>query len=761
MKNTIEQETSKLAEKNWMQSALVSRRTLIKRTSLAAGGLSLAAALPGCSSIVKQGLESNGEWQANSWLTIKPTGAVQFTLDRVEMGQGTYTGLSTLLAEELEVAPDSIEVVFAEADTVYRNSGLGLQVTGLSNSILTSWAPLREIGATARMMMLAAASEVMKVPQDQLLVDNGVVTNPATGRSLSYGELVSLASKQDVPDKVALKPHKEFKYIGKTNKRLDSQHKVMGTAGFGIDAKLEGMRYAVVVHSPYIGGQLKDFDAAKLKGSLPEKFSSVELFEIERGVAVVGDGYWQARQAAQSLALTWQPDEKTPMSTESVFNVYREAADSDEGEQVRVEGDIEEGFEGLEPSKILEVEYQAPFLAHATMEPMNCVAKVQNGRADIWTGTQAPDVAQVAVAKVTNVSLADVHIHNQFLGGGFGRRLSQDFVAEAAEIAYKAEVPIKLVWSREDDMRNDLYRPASYHRLKAGIGANNKAGAWQHQLVCPEIFDWYVWDAAPAQFPWAPKFSYGMLGKTGLMTEGTPITPKDKTPYEGAEDLPYSIPAMDVRHTKADAGVPISYWRSVGHSQNAFVTEAFMDELAELAGQDPLEFKLAHLENVPRLKAVLALAAEKGQWGKPSADDRFQGIAVHKSFHSYVAQLVELELVHGEVKVHKVVCAVDCGTVVNPDIVKMQMESGIVFGLTAALYGDIQIKDGQIQQSNFHDYAMLRMNQAPDIEVYIVESEASPTGVGEPGVPPVAPAVAGALYKATGKRFRSMPFKLS
>jgi len=392
---------------------------------------------------------------------------------------------------------------------------------------------------------------------------------------------------------------------------------------------------------------------------------------------------------------------------------------------------------------------------------MNCTAHVRDGKADIWTSTQAPDIAKVAVAKVTDLSLDEIEIHNQFIGGGFGRRLSQDFVAEAAEISYKVGGIIKLIWSREEDIKHDLYRPAVLHKLRAGLNEEGLPIAWDHQIVSPNIMDWYVWDASPAMFPWAPKFMYPMLGHAGLLTEDTPITPADTSPYEGAADLPYSIPAIEVRHTKVDAGVPISYWRSVGHSHNAFVVESFIDELAYESDLDPLAFRRQYLAHSPRLLSVLNAVAEKGGWGKNTVKGVYQGLAVHKSFGSFAAQLVELKIEHNEIRLLKVVCAVDCGLVVNPDIVTMQMESGIIFGATAALYGEISIADGQVQQSNFHDYPILRMNQCPKIETVIIESNAAPTGVGEPGVPPIAPAIANALFRATGKRYRNLPLKLT
>ena len=737
-----------------MKTISTTRRGLIKAGLGASGGLVVGVNLSACGALSKRQIDAQGNWQADAWLEIKPDNTVVFTLDRVEMGQGTYTGITTLLAEELGVDPSAVSVVFAPAAKVYRNPDYGLQITGGSNSLSSSWQPIRQSGAAARMMLLAAASDAFQVPVNYLEAKDGRVVHPASGKSLPFGALTKLAANQAVPDEVVLTPKAQFKYIGKQNQRLDSELKVQGKANYGIDASVEGMRYAVVQRSPYIGGKVKSFDASDVL-SMP---GVEQVVEIKTGIAVVAKRYWQARKAVDALKIEWERADNEPKSSAQVMALYRERAAADDSDDIRREGKLDNTL--ARSAKTLELEFEVPFLAHATMEPMNCTAHVQKDRADIWTSTQGPDIAQVVVAKVTDLSLDEVHIHNQFIGGGFGRRLTQDFVGEAAEISYKAGGPIKLVWSREEDTKYDLYRPACLHQMRAGLDEQGKLIAWDHHIVCPKIMEWYIWDAAPAMFSWAPKFMYPMLGQSGLWTEGTPLTPADRSPYEGAEDLPYDIPALAVRHTRADAGVPVTYWRSVGHSHNAFVTECFIDELAEQAGQDSYSFRRDLLGKAPRLLAALDQAAKEGQWGRALPEGVFQGIAAHKSFGTYVAQLVELSVQNKQIKVHKVVCAVDCGTVVNPDIVTMQMESGIIYGLTAALYGEITIEDGQVQQSNFHDYPLLRMNESPEIQTIIIDSNETPTGVGEPGLPPLAPAMAQALYQATGKRLRSMPFVL-
>lgn len=732
-----------------------SRRNFIKATLTGAGSLSLAIALPGCQSLHTHKLQDDGAWEANAWLEITPANQLIFTLDRVEMGQGTYTGLTTLIAEELDTRPDDFEIRFAPADTAYRNKDYGLQLTGGSNSLSSSWQALRETGALAKLLLIRAASEVMQVPEQHLKIEAKHVVHIASNKRLSFGSLAAIAAKQAIPSTIPLKSKADFKYIGKQSQRLDSRVKVTGTAQYGIDIDIPGMRYAVVSRAPFFGAELNSDNRGQI-----ETLSGVErVLQIQSGIAIVAQSYWQARKAQEQLKLEWSFPENAPQTIDDVFKLYRKAAAQDKGDTKRSEGDIAKALDGA--VKIVESEFTTPFLAHATMEPMNCTAHVQADKVDIWTSTQAPDVAAVAVAKVTDIDLSDIHIHNQFIGGGFGRRLSQDFVSEAAEISAKAGGVIKLIWSREEDTQHDLYRPASLHKLKVALGENNLPSGWDHQIVAPNIMDWYIWDASPAMFPWSPKFMYSTLGKVGLMTAGTPITPADTSAYEGADDIPYSIPSIDVRHTKADAGIPVSYWRSVGHSHTAFAVESMISELAEHAQMDEFQFRRQYLQAAPRALAVLEKVAEIGKWGKPENTDSFQGIAVHKSFGSYVAELVELKIKDGEIILLKVFCAIDCGLVVNPDIVKMQMESCIIFGATAALYGEITLENGKVKQGNFHDYPIMRMNQTPGIEVYIMDNDEPATGVGEPGLPPLAPAIASALYKASGKRFRHLPFRLA
>lgn len=734
----------------------LSRRDFIKVSALSGGGLMLSGYLSGCSNkLVADPGSGVLSWKADAWLKVFSDGQVEFTLDRVEMGQGTYTGITTLLAEEMDVSPESIRVVFAPAATEYRNPDYGLQLTGGSNSISSSWQPIRETGASVRYLMKKAAARVWNIDISQCDTDTGRVIRRGTNEDISYQKLLTLAVKESLPWEIPLKDPSQFKYIGKTSKRLDSPLKSTGKAEFGIDVKVDGMAFASVVRCPVIGGTVKSFDSTLAL----QQPGVIKVVQIESGIAVVANSFWRAKKATEHLNVVWDEGKNASLSTEDVFRLYREAADQDEGESRRDKGDFQ-ALKQAGSGHTVTAEYEAPFLAHATMEPQNCVAKVTADRCDIWAPTQAPDVAQVAVAKVTDLSLDQVNIHTTFIGGGFGRRLTQDFVAEAAEISAKTGLPIKLVWTRDEDTQHDLYRPASFHRLAAVLSDQGELKGWQHQMVCPKILSWYVWDAAPAQFPWAPKFMYTTLAETGLAGEGV-IAPEDHSPFEGAESFPYQLPNIDVRYTHADAGVPVSYWRSVGHSQNAFVVEGFMNELAHKAGKDPYQFRRDLLKDQPRALNVLDKVVERSGWKDQPVAGLHRGLAVHKSFGSWVAQVVEVKVQGSQYHVEKVYCAVDCGLVVNPEIVTAQMESGVIFALTAAKYGRIDIENGRVKQTNFHDYQILRMNETPDIEVEIVPSAEAPTGVGEPGVPPLAPALADALYRATGQRIRHLPLEIS
>ncbi|MDO6825624.1 xanthine dehydrogenase family protein molybdopterin-binding subunit [Marinobacter sp. 1_MG-2023] len=729
----------------------MNRRDFLKVSAGTSGTLMLSLSLPGCSGMPTGYKQETGEWKPDAWLEITNNDEVHFTLARVEMGQGTYTGLTTLIAEELEVEPAAITPRFAPVAPEYRNPLYKLQLTGGSTSIATSWEPLRTVGASARQMLIMAAARVWQVDAAECSAREGRVIHPNGRDSMRYGQLVELASKEVLRGDIALKPVAEWKYIGKQGGKLDAHAKSTGTAVYGIDVELPGMVYGVVSRPPRYGARIKAFNGDELR-AMP---GVLDVFEIERGVAIVADKYWRARKAQDALKAEWDNEDALSLSTDEVFASYRKAAEKDSGESERSEGDYEAAVG--EAGKVFEAEYSQPYLAHSTLEPMNATAWYRGNTIEVWAPTQAPDLGRIAAARVTNLSPSDVTINTTFLGGGFGRRLTQDYIEEAAAVAYRMKKPVKLIWSREEDTQHDLYRPAMLHRMQAGFEGNQLTG-WHHQIIGPQLLDWYVRNAAPAQYPWAPKFMYDTLGKVGLLAEGI-ATPKDMSAIEGAIEYPYNVPNIDIRHTHTDPGVPVTFWRSVGYSHNGFAVETFTDELAYETGQDPYQFRRQLLVGQPRHLEVLDRAARIAGWNTPVPEGRGRGIALFKSFGTFVAQVVEAGVENGSIKVYKVACAVDCGQVVNPRIVEDQIEGGIIFGLTAALYGEITLEDGEVQQSNFHDYQLMRQYELPEVTVDVVQSSEAPTGVGEPGVPPVIPALGNALFALTGKRQRSLPLK--
>ncbi|MEQ6884443.1 molybdopterin cofactor-binding domain-containing protein [Salicola sp. Rm-C-2C1-2] len=731
----------------------VSRRELFRLGATGSGALVLGMVLPGCAAPRGREPSTAGAWAPNAWLEIAPDRGVVFTLDRVEMGQGTVTGITTLVAEDLDVAPENIEVVFAPVGDAYINPQYGLQVTGGSSSVRISWDRVREAGARVRAVLLASAAEVFQKPVDSLTTNDGYVLHPDGIQRLAYGELLGLAARQTMPEEVTLRRPEDYRYIGRQNQRLDARAKVTGQARFGIDVELDGMRYAVVARPPVIGARLVSFDDAKVR-QLP---GVIDVLAIERGVAVVAESYWQALTARDELAIEWDESDAVKVTRDSVFRQYRQAADDSAGDTERSEGNAARAL--AETDNVLEAEYEAPFLAHATMEPQNATAMVTANGLEVWAPTQGPDMARIAAARTSGYSPESITIHTTFLGGGFGRRLTQEYVEEVAAIASQRGEPVKLVWSREDDIQHDVFRPAMLHRFRGAL-SNGRISAWDHQVTGPLIFDWFARNAAPAQYPWAPQMVYSTLASMGRMTEDTFLTPKDRSAIEGAVDVPYTVPDLWVRHTHSDAGVPVSYWRSVGHSHNGFAVETFMDELAHRAGEDPVQFRLRHLADSPRHQAVLERAAEAAGWGDPLPEGRARGVALHRSFGTYVAQVVEASITDGAIRVQRVTCAADCGQMVNPDIVRMQLEGGILFGLTAALYGDVDWDDdGRLKQSNFHNYTLMRHDETPELNIVLMDNAEAPQGVGEPGTPPAIPALGNALFGVTGKRQRRTPFR--
>lgn len=744
-----------------MDAMRTSRRNFIRVSSLLGGGLIVGFDTldpDADNSAQAAGANSNaaGEqknFAPNAWIKISASGQISTVLDRVEMGQGTMTSHAMMVAEELEVSVQSLKIEFAGADSVYKNNVIGTQLTGASSSVVSSWKPLRLAAATAREMLIAAAAKTWNVAPTECKAVDGQVVHQSSGRKLAYGALASMAATMPVPD-VTLKEAKDFRVLGTSVPRLDARSKVDGTALFGIDTVIPDLRIAVVVRCPVRGGKVKSFQAKEALAS-----PGVEhVVAIENGIAVVAKSYWQARKAAALVTVEWDEGPLATLSSAGMRARYLEKAKGDAGKSVRSDGDIKEGFKTA--VKTIEATYEAPFLAHATMEPQNCTALVKEDSCDIWVPTQGPAGAQDVASRVTGLPHSKIRIHQTLLGGGFGRRIAQDYVAEAVAISQITRTAVKVVWSREDDTKNDFYRPAMLSTLRAGIDATGEVTGWEHRVVSQSIMSQLGPEFVGAMAPqWLPHGIKNLLGRTaGKLFQGTLA---DSSSVEGASTFAYALKNVEVTWVYDDPGVPIGFWRSVGHSQNAFAVEGFVDELAHLAGKDPYEFRRGMLTKAPRNLAVLDVAVQKAGWKSPAPKGVFRGLAQHESFGSFCAQVIEVSVAGGQIKVLRVVCAIDCGFVLNPDIVKAQMESSIVFGLSAALKGKITFAKGQVEQSNFHDYEVLRMNEMPKIEVHIVGSSQTPAGVGEPGVPPVAPALANAVFAATGKRLRALPLTLA
>ncbi|MEH6587438.1 MAG: molybdopterin cofactor-binding domain-containing protein [Halioglobus sp.] len=716
----------------------LSRRAFIRNLSVAGGGLTLGFSLSSAGAA-----DTDSVLEPNAFLRITSGGDVFVQIHKVEMGQGSVTGLVTLVAEELEVDPTLVHYEMAGVNKAFTDPEYRLQITGGSNAIRVNYEPMRKAGAAARSMLLEAASQSSGIGTDKLYCDNGVVHSKDGSIALPYGELAAAASKLKVPRKPTLKAAADFRLIGKQNARLDNQPKVDGTANFGIDAPIADTLVAVVVRPPVASGPVTSFDDSKAKAMAGVH----SVIAIDEGIAVVAENYWRARKAADAVDIQWQASSSELIDSTAIDSALTAALDGDKFANIRKDGNAPKG----EAHQLIEARYSVPFLAHATMEPMN--ATVDPTTMEVWVGSQSPDLAQKFAAIGLGVDADDITIHNQFLGGGFGRRSAPDHVLEAAQIARALGKRVKLVWSREDDTRHDFYRPAMKSRLAARLDAQGKVESWQHRLAGPSLIQSFAKEMSPAMIPgWVPGFvvDFG----TGMAAK------KDSASVEGAEEVPYDFGHIDVGFRNVETPVRLGYWRSVGHSHTAFVVESFVDELAHAAGEDPLAFRRRYLPQDSRHRQVLDEVAKISNWGQAPAG-HFQGIAVHESFHSVVAEVVEISIQAGQPKLERAYCAIHCGQVVNPDIVRQQMEGGVLFGLTAALKSEITFKDGAVQQSNFHDYPMLRMNEAPDVEVAIIDSDGPPTGVGEPATPPAPAALGNAIFAATGKRLRNLPFKLS
>ena len=704
---------------------MLNRRDFMKVAGTAGAGLIIGFYLPSLQRFNPEGPSLDEPFSPNAWLRIDRTGTVTVTVAKSEMGQGVVTALPMILAEELDVDWSSVRFEQAEPDKKYGSMG-----TGGSASVRTAWQTLRNAGATARAMLITAAARMWGVDPSTCTTSTGTVRHAQSGRSISYGDLVPKASDVVLTDKVPLKDPKEFRIIGTKTRRLDSPLKVDGSAKFGIDVRVPGMMYATVVRCPVFGGKATSVDAGKAQAIPGVK----KVVTIDTGVAVIADSTWAAFQGRDALSVVWDEGRDAGVTSESIAQTLSQAALGSGAVAVEI-GDAL-GVLVRAKNKI-EAVYEAPFLAHATMEPMNCTADVRTNSCELWVPTQSPQEAQKTAAELLGIDAAKVRVHTTFLGGGFGRRSETDFVTDAVLCSKAVGAPVKMTWTREEDMQHDKYRPVSRHHLTGAIGTNGSLEVLTHKVVAPSIGD---------------------SRRPGSLKDGL-----DRGAVEGTVDLPYAIANLRVEYVLARTPVPIGAWRSVYPSQNVFALECFIDELAESAGKDPYQFRLALTAQSPRAQQVLRLAAEKAGWERPLPKGRYRGLACAPPafFRSFVAHVVEISVSpQHTVRVHRVVSAVDCGVAVNPDTIEAQIEGGIVYGLSAALKGEITIDKGRVRQSNFDDYPVLTMDEMPEIEVHIVPSSEPPTGTGEPGLPPIAPAVANAVYAATGRRVRRLPIRL-
>lgn len=706
----------------------IDRRDFLRLTVAAGGGLLIGFYLPGMSRLAEAA--ASKEFAPNAFVRIGTDGHITVIVNHSEMGQGVYTALPMLLAEELDADWSKVGYEPAPVDPVYNHPVFGIQMTGGSTSVWSSFEQFRKAGAAARAMLIAAAAQQWNVDAASCATSAGKVLHSASGRSLTYAELAESAAKLTPPAQVALKDPKDFKLIGKSIKRLDTVEKVDGSGVFGIDVKLPGMLTAVVARPLVFGAVVRSVDS-KAALAMP---GVRKVAIIPSGVAVIADTFWQAKMGRDALRVNWDEGAMASFSSEGQREQYRQLSKKP-GLVAHKQGDVETAFAS---GRSIEAEYEVPYLSHAMMEPLNCVVDLKEGHCEVWTGTQFQTGDRAAAAAVAGLKPEQVMVHTTLLGGGFGRRANpaSDFVSEAVHVAKEAKAPVKVIWTREDDMRGGYYRPAYLHAFRGAVDSSGNPVAWRHRIVGQSIVTG------------TPFESY--LVKNGI----------DGSSVEGAADLPYAVPNLLVENHTTTPGVPVLWWRSVGHSHNAFVTESFLDELAALTKQDPFKYRQRLLAGHPRHLGVLELAASKAGWGTPLPEGRFRGIAVHESFGSYSAQVAEVSVQEGRVRVHRVVCAIDCGVYVNPGIVEAQAHSGVIFGMQAALYGELTFSNGRLNESNFHDYPMVRMNECPVIEAHIVKNNEKSGGIGEPGVPCVAPAIANAIFAATGKRIRRLPIRM-
>jgi isoquinoline 1-oxidoreductase beta subunit len=703
-----------------------SRRAFLQGSAAASAALMLGFYLPDAVRGAADDSAKPAGFKPNAFIRIGKDNVVTVIVGSSEMGQGVLTSLPQIVAEELDADWSKVRWEQAPAHPDYNRAGMQIMLTGGSWSVRSNWDILRKAGASARALLVAAAAEIWKVDPSTLRTDRSMVFGP-DGKHLTYAQLAEKAATMPVPKDAPLQDPREFKIVGKSVRRLDTPPKVDGSARFGIDVVLTGMLNAVVIKAPALGAQVNRFNADKARAAPGVK----AVVPISDGLSVVADTYWHARKAAELVEIEWGEGTLIGRSSSDLAATLEQATKLD-GIPARREGDVGTA----RPARVISAGYHLPYLAHACMEPMNCVAWVKPQEVEVWTGTQAQTAVQQTAAAAAGLDPEQVKVHTVFLGGGFGRRAAQDFVLAAVETSKAVGAPVKVIYSREEDMRAAYYRPLSYTQISGGVDATGAAVMVQAKVVVASLAE-------------ATGF------KRLIRPDGV-----DRVAVEGLADMPYDIPNIKIDWVKHDFGIPVWFWRSVGATHNTFVTETFIDELATLAGKDPYQFRHALLDKQPRLRAVLDLAADKAGWGKPPPKGVGRGIACVAVFGGWTAQVVEASLEGGRPRVQRVVCATDCGRAVNPEQVRAQMESSIIFALSAALYGRITFKGGKVEQGNFDDYPVLRMQETPKIEVHLAASEEKPGGVGEPGTPPTAPALANALFQLTGKRIRTLPLSL-
>jgi isoquinoline 1-oxidoreductase beta subunit len=700
----------------------VDRREFLKLVSLAGGGFALGYF------DAAEAAQAPAKFAPNPWIRLEPSGVVTLIVDKSEMGQGVMTALPMILAEEMDADWSSVRVEFAPAAPEYAHPWYHTQATGGSTSVRAMWQPLRRAGATARQMLRMAAAEAWKVPLEKVKTSKGILS--AGLHQATYGVMATAAARLPVPQAVDLKDPKTFQLIGKPIPRLDSPAKATGAARFGMDMRMAGLLTAVVARAPVAGAKVLRYDgsaALKLPGV---RFVVPVETPTSSGIAVLAQTTWQAMKGREALSIEWTPANNASLDTAQLRREMAQRAASGAGALTAV---VRHAPDPVTPVLTLRSVYEVPYLAHATMEPMNCTAWVRPDDAEIWVGTQAQGPSQAIAAKLTGLAPEKIRIHTQYLGGGFGRRFAPDFVIEAVSLSKAVQSPVKVVYTREDDMHAAYYRPMALCALEAGLDAQGRPVHWQGTTVTDSIAEGTGFE--------------GAIIKDGI----------DRTAVEGLADIAYDIPQFKVDWIRFHPGIRVWFWRSVGHTQNAFFAESFVDELAHAARQDPFQYRRALLDKSPRHRAVLELAASEAQWGQPLPAGHALGIALVESFGSIVAEVAEVSLLQGKPRVHRVVIAADVGTVINPDTVAAQLVGAMVFGLSAALYGQITLDDGRPRQSNFNDYPLVRLHEMPQVSVHLVPSGEAPGGVGEPGTPPIAPAICNALFALTGQRVHRLP----